>query len=201
MSEIKIPAVELVEINSLQIDGNNPNKMTDKQFEALQENIKRFGFINPVITNKDGVIADGEHRWEAAKALGMTQVPAIKLPVSDVDRRILRQVLNKLKGEHDAVLDDAEYKYIFDQDEIGVLNMLLGENDRKLVQFMASIDKKNKEDLSSLIKKTEDYLTTMTFLISTEAEKTILEAIKKTGFDSKGEALATICQAYLNSKD
>ena len=38
--------------------------------------------------------------------------PVLRLPVTDVDRRMLRQILNKLKGKHNKELDAAEYMRI-----------------------------------------------------------------------------------------
>ena len=40
--------------------------------------------------------------------------PVLRLPVSDVDRRVLRQILNKLKGKHSKELDGAEYMRIIE---------------------------------------------------------------------------------------
>ena len=67
---LEVPPAELVEVEKLQVDSQNPNRMGARQFEALKKSIKCWGFIVPIITNKDYLIADGEHRLEAAKALG-----------------------------------------------------------------------------------------------------------------------------------
>lgn len=139
--DILIPQTETVDINSLRVDGLNPNRMRPEQKKALKQNMEKFGFIVPIITNKDLLIADGQNRWEIGIELGMTQVPIIRLPVSEVDRRILRQVLNKLKGEHDAILDDSEYKFIFKNDGFEELQRLLGDSEKKLVSFLATLEK------------------------------------------------------------
>ena len=80
--KIDIPGAKLVPINSLTTDKNNPNRMTRIQLESLKGSIQRWGFIIPVITNKDLLIADGEQKWNAAKELGMKQVPVIRLHFS-----------------------------------------------------------------------------------------------------------------------
>ena len=51
--------------------------------------------------------------------------PVLRLPVSDVDRRMLRQILNKLKGKHNRELDGAEYIRIVEQGEKEPLKALL----------------------------------------------------------------------------
>lgn len=114
MTGIVVPEIRLVNVSSLSFDQQNPNKMSDSQFSALKENISRFGFNVPVLVDLNNIVADGEHRVKAAIELGMEKIPVIVLPVSETERKILRQVMNKLKGRHDAQLDIEEYKRIFE---------------------------------------------------------------------------------------
>ena len=129
---IIIPAAETIKVSELKTDGQNPNKMSKEQLERLMTSIRKWGFIVPIITNKDLLVADGEQRFTAAKALGMTEVSVIRLPVEDVDRRLLRQVLNKLKGEHQKELDQAEYERIIEAGKEEDLKYLLMLSDEKL---------------------------------------------------------------------
>src|SRR4030067_3850497 len=128
-SEIEVPSVELVNVDELHVDNQNPNVQSKRQFSALKESIKRYGFVVPIITNKDLLVADGEHRLKAAKALGLTQVSVVRLPVDEVDRRLIRQVMNKLRGEHDLFLDGEEYYRIVCGDHRDLLKALVGETD------------------------------------------------------------------------
>jgi len=129
---LEIPPAELVHIDRLSVDHDNPNRIGARQFEALKKSIKRWGFIVPIITNKDFLAADGEHRLEAAKALGMKQVSVIKLPVNDVDRRMIRQVMNKIRGEHDLFLDAEEYYRLVSEGSRDLLKAMLNENDLRI---------------------------------------------------------------------
>ena len=49
----------------------------------------------------------------------------MRLPVTDVDRRMLRQILNKLKGKHNKELDNEEYIRIMKAGEKEELEALL----------------------------------------------------------------------------
>jgi ParB-like chromosome segregation protein Spo0J len=138
--EIHIPPVELVDIALLKTDGQNPNRMSDKQHRALRQSIEKFGFIIPIITNKDLLIADGEQRLQEAKRLGMKQVQIVRLPVEDVDRRVLRQVLNKLKGEHDPKLDAQEFQRIMDAGGEEDLRKLLAISDQNLKNTLKKLE-------------------------------------------------------------
>ncbi|HLN45487.1 MAG TPA: ParB/RepB/Spo0J family partition protein [Candidatus Sulfotelmatobacter sp.] len=102
MSEkIVIPPIQLIAVDKITVDGKNPNRMSREKLDSLKFSIKKFGFIKPIVTNQNLLIADGEQRWKIAKELEMSTIPAVVLPVKDVDRRLVREVLNLLHGEHD----------------------------------------------------------------------------------------------------
>ena len=130
--EISIPMSERVKISELKFDQDNPNRMSIAQLDRLKASIKRWGDIVPVVTNCDLLVADGQQRVTAMKELGMTECSVIRLPIKEVDRLLLRQVLNKLKGKHNNELDSAEYLRIIDQGEKDELKALLASVGEKL---------------------------------------------------------------------
>jgi hypothetical protein len=115
--EIQIPMSERVKISDLKFDQDNPNRMSRAQLDRLKASIKKWGDIVPVVTNSELLVADGQQRVTVMRELGMTECSVIRLPVKDVDRRLLRQVLNKLKCKHNKELDSAEYLRIIEQGE------------------------------------------------------------------------------------
>jgi hypothetical protein len=132
---IKVPNayVPLVEdLRLLRCDDNNPNKMTCKQKDQVWRSLQKYGWTYPIITNKDGVFADGEQRAEVCKNHNEFFAPVLRLPVSDVERRVLRQILNKLKCKHNKELDGAEYKRILEAGEKDCLKALLESVGEKL---------------------------------------------------------------------
>ena len=132
---IKVPEayLQLVEdIRLLTTDQNNPNRMTLKQQEQVWHSLQKYGWAYPIITNKDGVYADGEQRAEVCKQHGEFFAPVLRLPVTDVDRRMLRQILNKLKGKHNKELDTAEYVRLLQMGEKDDLKALLESVGEKL---------------------------------------------------------------------
>jgi ParB-like chromosome segregation protein Spo0J len=130
--EIPIPMSECVKISDLKFDQDNPNHMSLAQLERLKASIRRWGDIVPVVTNSELLVADGQQRVTAMNELGMTECSVIRLPIKDVDRRLLRQVLNKLKGKHNKELDSSEYLRIIDEGEKGDLKALLDSVGEKL---------------------------------------------------------------------
>ena len=102
----------IVRVSDIREDPQNPNVMDSGKFEALKKVIGKYGFLVPVILNRDLVIADGYHRWKAAKDLGMEEIKAVVLDIGEVDRRMIRQIMNKLRGEHDIRKDIDEFESI-----------------------------------------------------------------------------------------
>lgn len=74
---------------------NNPRN-NDMAVDAVAESIKQFGFKNPVIIDKDGVIVAGHTRYKAAKKLGITDTWYISAnDLSDEQIKAFRLADNK----------------------------------------------------------------------------------------------------------
>jgi ParB/RepB/Spo0J family partition protein len=115
--------------------------MGERQFEALKQNIREFGFIVPVVADQNYVIADGEHRLRAANDLGFDSIPAVVLDVDDPDRRVLRQVMNKLAGDHDIHEDAREFEKILESSRSkNDLGELLGQSEKSIDGVLEMLD-------------------------------------------------------------
>lgn len=143
---IIIPEPHSTPVAILRTDGQNPNVLLAEKMDALKKNIQKFGFLIPIITNDEFVIADGEHRLQAAKELGMEKVPVIHLPIKEVDRKILRQVMNKLHGEHDPELDIKEYLRIQEEEGIKLLAELTGTKETEYLDILRADQPDNEKE-------------------------------------------------------
>jgi len=130
---MKEPELKRISIDKITTDNDNPNKMNEEQFIALKKAIEKYGYLVPIIVDKNLKIADGEHRYLAYKEMGMKEIPAYVLDISDPDRRILRQVMNKLRGKHDYELDLGEFELLKKAGKLEDLGELLPEIDIKQV--------------------------------------------------------------------
>lgn len=64
---------------------------------SIAESIRAFGFVVPVVVAKDGTVASGHTRIEAAKTLGMTDIPTIEADhLSDEQINAFRLIDNKV---------------------------------------------------------------------------------------------------------
>lgn len=55
---------------------NNPRQNEDA-VQSVANSIRQFGFVVPIVVNADGVIAAGHTRYEAARMMGMEEVPVV----------------------------------------------------------------------------------------------------------------------------
>jgi DNA modification methylase len=68
---------QLVDLANLRPSPNNARKHTKAQIRALAKSIEAFGFLAPILADRDGNILAGHARLEAAKLRGLTCVPVI----------------------------------------------------------------------------------------------------------------------------
>jgi len=86
----------------------NPNIMDEKEFNLLVKNIQEVGMAVPitVVEKKDGtyMIIGGEHRWKAARLVGMKRIRAVVYPEEGMDEdhaKFQTMRLNMIHGKID----------------------------------------------------------------------------------------------------
>ena len=101
MIDFKQP--EIVDIELLQPNEYNPNRMPKKEMDLLKDCISRFGFLFPIICNKEGDkyrIIDGYHRYETLKRMESKEVLILDLGVDYHEAVQLTVLMNRIKGMH-----------------------------------------------------------------------------------------------------
>ena len=98
---------------------NNPRKIPQKAVDAVAASIKEFGFKQPIVVDKAGVIIVGHTRLKAAEKLGLAKVPVIVASdLTDEQARAYRLADNRT-GEiamWDRPILDDELRRILDID-------------------------------------------------------------------------------------
>lgn len=89
--------IELRPIASLVPAKRNARTHSDRQIEQIAASIQQFGFTNPVLVDNQGRIVAGHGRVEAARRLGLVDVPVIQLShLSENELRAYALADNKL---------------------------------------------------------------------------------------------------------
>jgi DNA modification methylase len=90
-------AVTYRAISDLIPDPRNARTHPKRQIDQLKASIEAFGFTNPILADPDGHIIAGHGRLQAARAIGLTELPVITLSgLSETQKRVLRIADNKI---------------------------------------------------------------------------------------------------------
>ncbi|MCZ6784608.1 MAG: ParB/RepB/Spo0J family partition protein [Proteobacteria bacterium] len=123
------PASGLAEIPVDRIDPNpeQPRRRFEAaELEPLVESLRRHGVLQPVVVRRAGErfeLIVGERRWRAARAAGLSSVPAVISDVAPADRLELAIVENVQRRDLNPIELAHAYRALSDsghtQDEIG----------------------------------------------------------------------------------
>ncbi len=74
-----VSQVDLLPLSMIRMNERNPRVHKVRQINALAKSIQSFGFNVPIAIDREGLVVSGHARLEAAKKLGLEQVPVIYL--------------------------------------------------------------------------------------------------------------------------
>jgi len=104
---------EIININKVKSNPNNPRVIKDDKFEKLVKSIKEFPKmleLRPIVVNNDMIVLGGNMRLKACKEAGLKQIPIIK--ASELTEEEQREFIIKDNvgyGEWDWELINAEW--------------------------------------------------------------------------------------------
>ncbi|MCK5788850.1 MAG: ParB N-terminal domain-containing protein, partial [Chlamydiia bacterium] len=144
---------KFVKINMLEANPDNPNEMTDAEFNMLYDNIGLVGLTDPIFCvphptkKKMYRIIGGEHRWEVAKLYNFEEVP-----ITLVDDESFTQDQQKFQiVRHNIIHGSMSTKKFMDLYE-GLSTQYTNEVAAEMFGFS------EKEDFERLIKQTKTSL-------------------------------------------
>ena len=147
-----------VDIYKIKIDSTNPNVMSEDEMLALQKTMDKFGYLAPVILDKKYKVVDGEHRVRVYEKLGKKTIPAYVIDVDKYDQKILRQVMNKLRGEHDLLKDSKEFNILEKANKLDDLADFLAKDEKDFLRIAEKSDEKLDFDNNPMKHHEDTYL-------------------------------------------
>ncbi len=89
--------VETIPVDLLKPYPGNARTHDDKQIALIGRSLETFGWMTPIIAQRDGTIIAGHGRWLAAKSLGLTDCPVVRVEhLGDDQIRAYRLADNRL---------------------------------------------------------------------------------------------------------
>lgn len=98
--------IKQVNINNLKPAEYNPRSLTEKEYKDLENSLKRFGFVEPLVVNsakgRENVVIGGHQRLNVAKEMGIKELPVNYVKISNIEKeQELNLRLNKNLGHWD----------------------------------------------------------------------------------------------------
>ncbi|HNQ42537.1 MAG TPA: ParB N-terminal domain-containing protein, partial [Saprospiraceae bacterium] len=85
-----MPKIELVDIEKIKLNPNNPRIIKDHKFKQLVKSIQDFPKmleVRPIVVNGDGVVLGGNMRLKACKEAGLKKVHIMRAVDLDQDEQ------------------------------------------------------------------------------------------------------------------
>ena len=199
--------IELWPIDRLVPYEKNSRTHSPEQVEQLRASIQEFGFTNPILVDgKDGVIA-GHGRLEAARELGLTEVPVVVLDhLSPEQKRAYVIADNKLALNAAWDVDMLQIELA----DLGAADFdldLLGFSDAELEGLMSG-SVEELDAMPELADGDKQPVQQMTFTLHDDQAEILKEAIEvakamgpfvDTGNEnSNGNAIARVAELFLS---
>ena len=96
--------MKIVMVNPRELNASayNPRRISAEEMSKLRRSIREYGFVENVVAQSPGDrIIGGHQRVEAAILEGLTEVPVIRVSLSDAKAKRLNLALNRISGEWD----------------------------------------------------------------------------------------------------
>ena len=99
--KMEFKSINIEELKPAEYNPRLDLKPGDKEFEKIRKSIEEFGYVDPVIINKDGTIIGGHQRYKVLKDMGYTEIQCIVIDVDKDKEKALNIALNKISGDWD----------------------------------------------------------------------------------------------------
>ena len=188
--------IETIDINKILPYINNPRK--NLNIDKVASSIKEFGFQQPIVVDKDYTIIVGHTRFEAAKKLGLKEVPVQVADLTENQTKAYRIADNRLNQDAswDTKLLNLEFNDLlsenFNLDTLGFSN---DELDNLLLKTDEESDIDLNEDIESQEERINDIKMVQLFF-NPENDILFKEAIEKI---SKRDNIDNISDAVLKA--
>ena len=100
--QLSTTKIEYVPVDSIKPNAYNPNRQSGHEFELLCRSMREDGFTTPIVAMKESrEIVDGEHRWKAAQAIGIAEVPVVFVNMTEAQMKVSTLRHNRARGSED----------------------------------------------------------------------------------------------------
>lgn len=99
--------IKELSLSDLKPASYNPRKKLkkgDKEYEKIKQSLLTFGYVDPIIVNKDLTVIGGHQRLTVLKDLKYETAKCVIVDLPKADEKVLNIALNKITGQWDETL-------------------------------------------------------------------------------------------------
>ncbi|HEM3037146.1 TPA: DNA modification methylase [Streptococcus suis] len=98
---MEIREIRLSELHPASYNPRKKLKKGDKEYEKIKQSLLKFGYVDPIIVNKDLTVIGGHQRLTVLKDLDYETAKCVIVDLSKDDEKALNIALNKITGQWD----------------------------------------------------------------------------------------------------
>lgn len=139
--------IEKIDIEKLIAANYNPRKNLqphDEEYKKIKKSIEDFGYIEPIIVNKDNTIIGGHQRLKVLEDIGFEEIDIVRVNIDKDKEKVLNIALNKISGEWDFEKLTGLLKEIKIENEDDFL--LTGFDEKEFEKLLNEFDKEVNEN-------------------------------------------------------
>lgn len=104
IASMEIKELSLKELKPAAYNPRKKLKKGDKEYEKIKQSLLKFGYVDPIIVNKDMTVIGGHQRLTVLKDLDYETAKCVIVDLPKEDEKALNIALNKITGQWDDTL-------------------------------------------------------------------------------------------------
>ena len=153
--------IQVVSIEKLNPSDYNPRKdlkPTDAEYIKIKNSIENFGFVSPLVINKDMTVIGGHQRLKVLKELGYSELECIVVDLDKTKEKALNIALNKIQGDWDQEKLEVLLQELLQEDfDISLTGFESEEIDKILNEYLDA--EEDEFDIDEAIKEIQEPVT------------------------------------------
>ena len=100
---MKFESKRLADLRPAEYNPRRELKPGDPDYEKIARSIEQFGYVDPLVVNKDGTVIGGHQRLRVLQDMGAEEADVVVLDLDKEREKALNIALNKITGDWDPV--------------------------------------------------------------------------------------------------
>lgn len=169
----------LTDIHPADYNPRKALKPSDPEFRNIERSLREFGYVDPIIINRDGTIIGGRQRATVLKAMEQKEADVIVLDLNKADEKALNIALNKIGGQWDM----EKLREVLEDLQLGSLDVTAtGYSESEIAVVLGDSEVQQEDDPA---------IDRMTFTFSLEQYANLQQALDLIGAKYKPDQMET----------